>query len=424
MISFIANSLCALNGADLMSHEIVRGLMSARLPLTVVSSDSPGIITGLDPAVLRPFWMTPPDRVARALAPCSSYNSRPVAWLRDCGARWSYGRTLPRISTQGIIVNGFSNHWVFRYARFPAATPRVLIVHDSPGRFGLKDQPPLEWALRMMRCYSHYVFCAQRVAREWLAFPELATKQSCYIPNCCREDEVRRLAQLDRQAVRQRFGMATDRFVVVCPATIQYRKGQDLLLDHFADLQAAVPGLQIYLVGAPLGNWGTTLTQRIQQSAFRQQITVVGPRMDVLDYIFAADALVLPSRSEVAPLVILEAMALQTPVIASAVGGVTEMLEHGRSGLLFASENGGELCRALHRLAGDSKLRAILASNAAHRYWSRFSRNQLVTRYGTALQRMVAREPWLGMLQDVDIRSEVADYANVPSSVADQITRN
>ena len=408
MIAFIANSLCALNGADLMSHEIVRGLMSAQLHLTVVSSDSPGVITGLNTAGLRPSWLAAPDRVARAIAPGGGNRRRPVVWLRDRAEQWTYGGKLSRISTRGIVVNGFSNHWVFKYAQF-LKIPRILVVHDSPRRFGVKDQPALAWALARMGCYSHYIFPAQQVAEEWLAFRELAGKQFCYIPNCCREDAVRQLAAHDRQAVRARLGMPRNRFVVVCPATIQYRKGQDLLLDNFAELQAAVPTLQIYLVGAPLGDWGAALTQRIKRSAFREQIAVLGPRINALDYIYAADALVLPSRSEVAPLVILEAMALQTPVIATAVGGVAELLEHGRSGLLFAPENADELNRALFRVAGDPQLRSILSNNAAHRYWSRFSRAHLVQRYGTALHRLVAGKSWTDALPDLARHSNLSE---------------
>jgi len=409
MIAFIANSLCALNGADLMSHEIVCGLLSAQLPLTVVSSDSPGVITGLNAAGLRPGWLAAPDRVARATAPGGGSRRGPVLRMRDRLEQWTYGGKLSRISTHGVVVNGFSNHWVFKYARFSAATPRVLVVHDSPRRYELKDQPPLAWARQKMGCYSHFIFPSQLVAREWLAFPEVAGKQSCYIPYCCREEEVRRLVAEERQAVRARIGLAQDRFIVVCPATIQYRKGQDLLLDNFAKLQAAVPALQVYLIGEPLGDWGADFTQRVQRSAFREQITVLDPRLNVLDYIYAADALVLPSRSEVTPLVILEAMALRTPVIAASVGGVPEMLEQGRSGLLVAPENGNELSDALRRLAGDADLRFMICNHAAHRYWTRFSRAQLVKRYGTALQQLVAGEPWTDTLPDVANNSELSE---------------
>ena len=308
-----------------------------------------------------------------------------LAWLlQNRLARWRHGAQLEQISSQGMVVNGFSNHWVFRFVNLPAATPRVLIVHDSPRRFDLEGQPPLGWALEKMARYSHFIFCSQRVAGEWMELEELAGKVHCCIPNCCREEEVRKVMKQERAAVRKGLRLPAHRFVVVCPASIQYRKGQDLLVDSMPVLQNALPDLVFYLVGEPIGDWSAALKKRITDAGYGKQIHLAGPRKDALDYIYAADAVVLPARSEAAPLVVLEAMALKTPVIAAAVGGVPDMVEHGRSGLLFAAEDRQGLVESLTRLAKNPLQRKTLAENASARYWAQFSRDQMSTRYAAA----------------------------------------
>lgn len=84
---------------------------------------------------------------------------------------------------------------------------------------------------------------------------------------------------------------------------------------------------------------------------------------ETLKEIAASDVLVLPSFMEGLPIVLMEAMALGVPVIASRVAGVPELVEHERTGLLFAASNWAELADALDRLVEDPELRARLARN-------------------------------------------------------------
>ena len=68
-------------------------------------------------------------------------------------------------------------------------------------------------------------------------------------------------------------------------------------------------------------------------------VELLGRRDDIPELLAAADALVLPSRSEGLPLVVMEAMASSTPVIATEVGGVPELLEHGVTAMLVPPED-------------------------------------------------------------------------------------
>ena len=78
----------------------------------------------------------------------------------------------------------------------------------------------------------------------------------------------------------------------------------------------------------------------------------------------AADAFVLPSRNEGTPAVILEAMASGTPIIASKVGGIPEIISDGVNGLLFESEKSEQLRVCLKKLFHNKNMRQRLAENA------------------------------------------------------------
>jgi glycosyltransferase involved in cell wall biosynthesis len=107
---------------------------------------------------------------------------------------------------------------------------------------------------------------------------------------------------------------------------------------------------------------------------------------DALPYIRAADLLLLPSLGEVMPLSILEAMALKTPVLASKVGGIPEVIEAGISGSLFDLENSKDFVKKFLLLKNDSSLRKQLANNAYRRYHSSFSRMNHIKRWKTTLK--------------------------------------
>jgi len=86
------------------------------------------------------------------------------------------------------------------------------------------------------------------------------------------------------------------------------------------------------------------------------------------------------------PLSILEAMALKTPVLASNVGGIPEMIEDETSGFLFDLKNSTDFVKKFLLLKKDSSLRKQLAKNAYSRYHSSFSRMKHTERWKTTLK--------------------------------------
>lgn len=146
----------------------------------------------------------------------------------------------------------------------------------------------------------------------------------------------------------------------LCPT-----KGQMQAIEAFARVATDFPGARLWLVGKDQqagGAYETTLRDRVTALGLEDMTVFWGHRSDVADLMKQMTMLVLPSAREALPLVLLEAMMLGVPVIASPVGGVPEIVSDGVTGLLVAPGDVKALANAVGRLLGDSALRLRLAS--------------------------------------------------------------
>jgi glycosyltransferase involved in cell wall biosynthesis len=110
-------------------------------------------------------------------------------------------------------------------------------------------------------------------------------------------------------------------------------------------------------------------------------VQVLGSRADVPDLMVAADAVCLSSDAEGVPMALLEAMALGRAAVATRVGGVSEAVDHERTGLLVPLDDEEAFAAALLRLASDPELRARLGENAQRRHRERFGIDRMVEEY-------------------------------------------
>jgi glycosyltransferase involved in cell wall biosynthesis len=155
-------------------------------------------------------------------------------------------------------------------------------------------------------------------------------------------------------------------------------KGVDVLL-HAATL-LSVPA-RLLIIGD--GPERIALEQMAHRLGLGGRICFAGFRSDVRALLPALDLLVVPSRTDGSPLVVLEAMAAGLPVVVSAVGGLPDQITHGQQGLLVPPDDSAALAIALTRLLGDAALRVRMGA-AGRRRAANFSHDAMVD----ALQRV------------------------------------
>jgi len=149
-----------------------------------------------------------------------------------------------------------------------------------------------------------------------------------------------------KSVLRERLGLASERTYGVFVGKYEERKGLRSLISALYDMGDGKP--EMLAIGSG------SMEQELKNSGVLQ---VLGYRENAIDYIKAADFLVLPSRYEGLPNVILEAMAVGTPVIATEVHGIPELIQNDENGILVPPLNADTLREAILRLSGNKELR-------------------------------------------------------------------
>jgi len=138
-------------------------------------------------------------------------------------------------------------------------------------------------------------------------------------------------------------------------------KGLEYLIKAMPMVVRAVPETRLILVGD--GPLRPVLKSYVEELGIPNVVRFVGltRHSKVIEYLQRSSILVLPSLSEGCPLVVLEAFAAGTPVVASRVGGIPEIVTEGKSGLLVSPADSTLLAKAIIELLGDSQKRERFA---------------------------------------------------------------
>jgi len=173
---------------------------------------------------------------------------------------------------------------------------------------------------------------------------------------------------------------------LACPGRLDYSKGQDVLIQALPKLVGRFPGLEVrFLSGGPQKEKLLGLAARLRvRGACRFAGEI--PHEEVLQELSQCMAAVVPSRSESFGLVNIEALSLGTPVIASNVGGIPEIIRDGIDGYLVPPEDPVAIQTRLGQLLVDADLRAHVGRNARARFLSAFEAGERVRQYADWLE--------------------------------------
>lgn len=185
--------------------------------------------------------------------------------------------------------------------------------------------------------------------------------------------------ELQRRAVGARS--VPDHAFVLCIASHDEWKGLDVLIRAVARLREEQVPVRLILVGDG--------PRRARLEALAAELSVAGDiefagartRDDVVGLLHDCTVFVLPSRSEPFGMVVIEALACGKPVLASAVGGIPEIIEDGRTGVLVEPDDPAALARALASLLADPARAAELGRVGRADVERRFSREEMAASY-------------------------------------------
>jgi glycosyltransferase involved in cell wall biosynthesis len=316
-----------------------------------------------------------------------------VVSLSTAFASGDFGSALSAVDWRApeiTVANTFTCFWAVHAAR-AVGRPTLLYIHESttPAEFYGSRVPPAIVVLAeesiaeatavsfTSAATARYHGGRQHLTRGWIDVGGLDAWR----------------ARQSREDSRARLGVAPNEKLVCNIGTVSDRKGQhlfvravDLLWRRYPDLAA---NAKFVLLGGRDTEFDHQLAQTLRALG-RQNLFVHGETTDYLDYYHAADVFACSSYEESTPRVVLEAMAMQAPIVASAVHGIPELVRPDLEALLVPAGDTAAWCEALAKLLASPEIGRDLALRARARVVAEFEAGAMLPRHLALIARVAA----------------------------------
>jgi glycosyltransferase involved in cell wall biosynthesis len=271
-----------------------------------------------------------------------------------------------------------SNFWgtlLGRVCRVP-----VVIAHEHAWSYEGKPYRRLLDGYFIGRFASMFLTVANRDAMiEWERVPEhkVELMPNPYIPR----------QSTNGGDLRAELGIEPDAQVIGTIARLRPQKALDVLVEAFSIVANSLPRAALVIAGD--GPCRAELEQQAADLGMRERVRFIGAREDLDVVLRGFDVAAMSSRFEGMPLFGLECMAHATPLVATDVGGLSDLFENGRTALLVPSGDPGALARALERLLLEPARGRALA-RAAQAEIDKYSIESVIAAYEALYQRLLA----------------------------------
>jgi glycosyltransferase involved in cell wall biosynthesis len=252
--------------------------------------------------------------------------------------------------------------WNARWAGVPAIlTRRVESAEFKPLAY-LKYQP-----------YAAIIAISRAIEAQLKNNVGLAENRVHYVASGIATDRYRPAEEHGRLA--ELFELPKNAFKIGIVAQLIERKGHGRLFSVLPELIAAHPEVEVLCFGQ--GPLERELQRQIQELGLADKVRLVGFRSDLESLLPDLDCLVHPAEREGLGVAVLEALSCGLPVVASAVGGLVDVIEHESTGLLVDVEDNGALLQAVSRIVQDEGLRLRLGTAGRQRVQDEFSADSM-----------------------------------------------
>ncbi len=205
-----------------------------------------------------------------------------------------------------------------------------------------------------------------------------------HIPNCIgTDDSTANLHSSTHKSIRE--FTERHRFNVCFVGRLSPEKCVEHLLEAFKTVVARNPGAGLCIAGD--GRLADPLRARASELGLADEVLFCGYVEHMHSLLPHFDCIVLPSKTEGLPIVLLEAMQAGVPIVASEVGGIPELLDGGKAGLLFPPGDVDRLADSIASLVDDQQTASRLAENARLRFDRHYSSESMADAYNRVYER-------------------------------------
>lgn len=222
----------------------------------------------------------------------------------------------------------------------------------------------------LMQCYAKPILTVSADTRRRLIVNGLCPEAVAVLHNGI---DIRRWAPgQGRPVLRQELALSDEVLLVGTVARITYEKDLPTFYAVARQVAAAHPAVRFVIVGDGYGDELARAREEVRRLGLAELIRFTGHRNDLQDIYASFDIFLMTSLTEGLPNTLLEAMAMGIPSVSTSVGGVPEVIEKGRSGLLVPAGDVEALSRALLSLMQDGGRRKALAQGSRRRIEENF----------------------------------------------------
>lgn len=254
-------------------------------------------------------------------------------------------------------------------ARLASPVPVVYTEHNLSDSY----RRPTRWAARATYGRNSAVIAvSDAVARGIASWPG---PEATVIPNGVAVNSNRE----GLPAARDELGLGPTDVLIAHVGNIRPGKGHDILIDAAQDLLHRRPSVTIVSIGVEKFPGDLERVRaRARGAGLGDRLRFLGRRADALDFVAAADLFVNPSEVEGLPLAVLEAMALERPVVATAAGGVPTIVIDGETGILVEPGDPAALSKGIEQLLDDRDAADRMARNGRDLVESQFGLGHMI----------------------------------------------
>jgi len=273
-----------------------------------------------------------------------------------------------------IVISSFAaNNIMLFVSWFFGAEKRICYYHTLVSQY-IQDKGSLNFEQRLKifrkgffwRKATHILASSNSAMKDILKYYNVNEENIYIFPN----------AIPDKQVINK-----GDKNKIGFIGRLHRSKGVDVLIDAFYKLSFEFPALRLCIAGG--GDMKEALEKQVERLLLKDKVTFEGgiDNDKICDFLASVNFLVVPSRIDNLPTVVLESFSTATPVIASNVGGIPDMVEDNINGLLFENENVEDLYFKMKLLVTGGELWNKLSKNARIKFIDKYSLEKLPARF-------------------------------------------
>lgn len=276
-------------------------------------------------------------------------------------------------------------------SRLALGVPAVATLHTIEDRAGLNRSGRRLWLMnRTLASFVDRVICLSPASAEAARQNGLTRARLEILGNGIDLSAYDAPPRQSRAQLRSQLGIAQDAPLIITVAVLRPEKGVDRLVAAMPLIRDSCPAAQLLVVGD--GPESARLQEQVSALGMDDAVRLAGFRNDVPDLLRAADIFVLPTLGDALPTVVMEAMAARLPVVASDVGGLSDMVTQDVEGALVPPDDVPALAAAIERLLRDTEARRKAGDAARLRAERDFSLHEQVRLLAAIYEDLIARK--------------------------------